>query len=114
MGFEKNPQQQAEVRRVIRAHNPHIVFVGLGFPKQDLLVRELRREFPAVWFVGCGAAIVMLAGEVSRAPCWMQRFGLEWAYRLVMEPRRLFRRYIIEDIPFVLKLISRRRLKSPT
>ena len=84
------------------------------FHVMDLLVRELRREFPAVWFVGCGAAIVMLAGEVSRAPWWMQRFGLEWAYRLVMEPRRLFRRYIIEDIPFVLKLISRRRLKSPT
>lgn len=109
MGFEDDPRRGEELRRSIRDHDADIVFIGLGFPKQDLLVDELRREFPHAWFVGCGAAIAMLAGEVSRAPRWMQRYGLEWAYRLAMEPRRLFRRYIIEDIPFALSLLARCR-----
>lgn len=108
-GFETHALEQAELKKSVHDHDPDIVFVGLGFPKQDLLIRDLRREFPKVWFVGCGAAIAMMAGEVGRAPAWMQRRGLEWLYRLGVEPRRMFRRYIIEDIPFALRLLSRAR-----
>jgi N-acetylglucosaminyldiphosphoundecaprenol N-acetyl-beta-D-mannosaminyltransferase len=67
----------------------------------------LRDLLPDAWFVGCGAALNFAAGEVSRAPGWMQRNGLEWVHRLWKEPRRLFRRYVIDDIPFALELLYR-------
>jgi len=83
------------------------VFCGFGFPKQERVIYALRDLLPDVWFVGCGAALNFLAGEVSRAPAWMQRIGLEWVHRLWKEPRRLFRRYVIDDIPFALELLYR-------
>jgi N-acetylglucosaminyldiphosphoundecaprenol N-acetyl-beta-D-mannosaminyltransferase len=61
---------------------------------------------PGAGFVGCGAAIPSAAGALPRAPQRIQRLGLEWAYRLAREPRRLFRRYVVNDLPFALRLIA--------
>jgi N-acetylglucosaminyldiphosphoundecaprenol N-acetyl-beta-D-mannosaminyltransferase len=87
---------------------PDIVYVGLGFPKQESLIARLAPLAPSSWFLGCGAAISFAAGAASRAPRWMQRVGLEWLYRMAREPRRLARRYLIDDLPFAGSLIASR------
>lgn len=84
-----------------------LVLVGLGFPKQELLIRELRQAHPSAWYVGCGITLAFLAGDVQRAPDWAQRTGLEWAHRLSQEPRRLSGRYLRRDIPFALGMLAR-------
>jgi N-acetylglucosaminyldiphosphoundecaprenol N-acetyl-beta-D-mannosaminyltransferase len=83
-----------------------IVFVGLGFPKQEQLISRLAPGLPGSWFVGCGAAIPYAAGELRRAPGWMQRSGLEWLFRLLSEPRRLASRYLGRDLPYALTLLA--------
>ena len=86
---------------------PKIVFVGLGFPKQERLIARLIPYLPQAWFIGCGAAIPYAAGELRRAPVWMQRSGFEWIFRLVTEPRRLAGRYLRRDLPFAAALLAR-------
>jgi N-acetylglucosaminyldiphosphoundecaprenol N-acetyl-beta-D-mannosaminyltransferase len=108
-GFEKLPSAVEEIVEALRAAAPDIVFVGLGFPKQERLILHLRELFPAVWFVGCGASITFAAREINRAPGLMQRLGLEWVHRLVKEPRRLARRYLVEDLPYTVALLIRSR-----
>jgi len=90
----------------LAAAQPRIVFVGLGFPKQEQLIARLAAGLPGAWFVGCGAAIPFAGGTVRRAPAWMQRVGMEWVYRLISEPRRLARRYLVEDLPFAVRLLA--------
>lgn len=85
---------------------PDIVYVGLGFPKAERLIAQLTPALPAAWFLACGAAIPFAAGTLRRAPAWMQRAGLEWLFRLANEPRRLYRRYLIDDLPFALGLLA--------
>jgi N-acetylglucosaminyldiphosphoundecaprenol N-acetyl-beta-D-mannosaminyltransferase len=94
------------VREALIAAAPRLVFVGLGFPKQDRLIATLRADLPGTWFVGCGAAIGFTAGAVRRAPGWMRRAGLEWLFRLAAEPARLARRYLVDDLPFALRLLA--------
>ncbi len=106
IGFEVSPDGVDEVRRRVVAASPDIVFCGLGFPKQERLIEQLRPDLPAAWFVGCGAAITFVSGDIRRAPRWMQVSGLEWVHRLLSEPRRLFRRYILEDLPFAVRLMA--------
>lgn len=89
------------------ATGPKLVFVGLGFPKQEHLIARTRAKLPEAWFIGCGAAIPYAAGQLRRAPEWMQRSGLEWVYRLLSEPRRLAGRYLGRDLPFALAMLAR-------
>lgn len=84
----------------MNASGAHVVFVGLGCPKQELWMAEHRGQVDAV-MIGVGAAFDFHAGIKSRAPQWMQDKGLEWAYRLAQEPRRLWRRYLFTNIPFL-------------
>jgi exopolysaccharide biosynthesis WecB/TagA/CpsF family protein len=102
----------AEAGRRMAAARPDIVFVGLGFPKQERVIAALAPGLPGAWFIGCGAAIPFAAGALPRAPRWMQRAGLEWAFRLLSEPRRLFRRYLIDDLPFAVRLLLTAALTS--
>jgi N-acetylglucosaminyldiphosphoundecaprenol N-acetyl-beta-D-mannosaminyltransferase len=114
MGFERDEAQVAAIEAALRTARPDIVFVGLGFPKQERLIKRLRPVLPQAWFVSCGVSFSFVSGEVTRAPRWVQRAGLEWLHRLVQEPRRLFRRYIVDGLPFLARvvahaLLSRRR-----
>ncbi|MEW9554195.1 WecB/TagA/CpsF family glycosyltransferase [Nonomuraea sp. NPDC050783] len=106
-GFDTGREGREAVRRKVVTARPRLVFVGLGFPRQDHLIAELRRDLPRAWFLGCGAAIGFAAGAVPRAPRWMRRAGLEWAFRLSAEPGRLARRYLVDDLPFVARLLGR-------
>ena len=72
-----------QLRQDLIEAKPKVVFVGLGFPKQEELIARLVPHLGGTWFVGCGAAIPFAAGELRRAPRWMQRLGLEWMYRLI-------------------------------
>ncbi|MDG4764263.1 WecB/TagA/CpsF family glycosyltransferase [Solwaraspora sp. WMMD406] len=105
-GFDTSEEQLAQICAEVTAARPDLVFVGLGFPKQERLIARLRPLLPRTWFMGCGAAIGFVAGVHQRAPRWMQRTGLEWVHRLLGEPQRLVRRYLIHDVPFALRLLA--------
>lgn len=107
LGFERDPGELAAIEAVLRRARPDIVFVGLGFPKQERLIQRLRPVLPQTWFVSCGISFSFVSGEVTRAPRWVQRAGLEWLHRLVQEPRRLFRRYVVLGLPFLARVVSR-------
>jgi N-acetylglucosaminyldiphosphoundecaprenol N-acetyl-beta-D-mannosaminyltransferase len=111
-GFERDPEEMQRLTDAVSAARPDLVFVGLGFPKQDVLAAQLRRTMPDAWFVGCGAAIAFVSGDLGRAPLWLQRTGLEWAYRLVHDPRRLTRRYLVHGIPFACGLLARAAVRG--
>lgn len=104
-GFEHDSEQMREIVSRIEQTSPGVIFCGLGFPKQERLMATLAGRFPDAWLVGCGASLAMAAGDVRRAPTWMQAIGLEWFWRLIQEPRRLFSRYVVHDIPFALQLM---------
>jgi N-acetylglucosaminyldiphosphoundecaprenol N-acetyl-beta-D-mannosaminyltransferase len=110
VGFDRQTGQFAAVRARLEDALPDIVFVGLGFPKQERVITALAQALPNAWFIGCGAAIPFAAGVLPRAPRWMQGLGLEWLYRLISEPRRLFRRYLLADLPFAARLLIKSAL----
>ena len=97
--------QKYLLRQQIVSAEPDIVYVALGSPKQEELIDDLRHSLPACWWIGVGIAFSFVAGEIRRAPQWMQQVGLEWFHRLVQEPR-LARRYVIDGIPFGLMLLK--------
>ncbi|HYN92630.1 MAG TPA: WecB/TagA/CpsF family glycosyltransferase, partial [Pilimelia sp.] len=105
-GFDRDPAALARVRRAVVEAKPDLVYVGVGFPKQERVIDTLRAELPFTWFLGCGAAVNFVAGDQVRAPRWMQRTGLEWAHRLASEPRRLAGRYVRHDAPYALRLLA--------
>ena len=105
-GFEKDPRNVAHLTARLSAATPDIVYVGLGKPKQDLLISQLRARLPRAWFVGVGISFSFVCGALLRAPIWMQRLGLEWLHRLAQEPRRLSTRYLVHGLPSAAALLS--------
>lgn len=106
LGFDADRAGLDALRDEVVAARPDLVLVGLGFPKQERVAQHLRAALPDAWFLGCGAAVVFAAGDVPRAPLWMQESGLEWAHRLGAEPRRLAGRYLRDDLPFCMRLVA--------
>ena len=105
-GFDRDPEWLDRIERALRETEPDIVYVGLGFPKQERLIVELRDRLPSTWFLSCGVSFSFVAGEIARAPVVMQHLGLEWLHRMAQEPRRLYRRYLLLGIPFLVQLMS--------
>jgi N-acetylglucosaminyldiphosphoundecaprenol N-acetyl-beta-D-mannosaminyltransferase len=103
-GFEDDAGELDGIDEMLAAARPRIVFVALGFPKQDHLIARLTKLLPDAWFIGCGISLSFISGDVPRAPRWMRRTGLEWIHRLIQEPRRLAARYLIHDLPFAALL----------
>lgn len=103
-GFEDDARERARIDRVLREADPDIVLLALSFPKTDRLIRELRHILPGTAFMGIGIALSFVAGEQRRAPAWMRRTGIEWLHRLLSEPRRLWRRYLVQGLPFAARL----------
>jgi N-acetylglucosaminyldiphosphoundecaprenol N-acetyl-beta-D-mannosaminyltransferase len=102
---ELRQRDNERIVKMIREAAPDFLFVALGAPRQDLWIREHldRLQVPVAMGVGC--VFDILAGSVKRAPLWMQRSGLEWAFRLGQEPTRLWRRYLLKDLPMLARLI---------
>jgi N-acetylglucosaminyldiphosphoundecaprenol N-acetyl-beta-D-mannosaminyltransferase len=90
-----------QMLRRLRTARPDLLLVALGAPKQELWIDRFADEIRPVVAIGVGGSLDFVAGRVKRAPKWMSRAGLEWTYRLAQEPRRMWRRYLIEDPAFV-------------
>lgn len=101
---ELSEDEAAELIGRMRRSGAGIIFLGLGYPRQELFAHAYRDALAAVQ-VCVGAAFDFSAGTRSRAPVWMQKNGLEWFYRLVQEPRRMYRRYLITVPRFVLRVL---------
>jgi N-acetylglucosaminyldiphosphoundecaprenol N-acetyl-beta-D-mannosaminyltransferase len=97
-----SPEENEIACSAIRAARPDFVWVGLGTPKQEVWMFEHRGQCGGAVMLGVGAAFDFHANLVRRAPIWMQRAGLEWAYRLVGDPKRLWRRYLVMAPIFVI------------
>jgi len=100
LGFEGDPAALEAALAQVRAARPHVLFVALSAPRQERFIRAHARDLGAKVILGIGGSLDMLAGRVRRAPPFFQRSGLEWAWRLAQEPRRLARRYLVEDLVF--------------
>jgi N-acetylglucosaminyldiphosphoundecaprenol N-acetyl-beta-D-mannosaminyltransferase len=100
------PEEDAELIQLIDAAQPDIVWVGLSTPKQERWMAKHIKRLKAPVLVGVGAAFDFHAGLKRQAPKWMQRNGLEWFFRLVTEPKRLWKRYLINNPLFVTYLIA--------
>jgi N-acetylglucosaminyldiphosphoundecaprenol N-acetyl-beta-D-mannosaminyltransferase len=105
-GFEKDSLQMTEIGNALHSTKPDLVYSCFGFPKQELVICALRDRVPSAWFLGLGGSLAIVSGRTRRAPRWMQNVGMEWAWRLGLEPRRLFHRYIVRDLPFVFRLFG--------
>ncbi len=104
MGFESDAAAMGELEAIAGRSEGCVVFVGLGFPKQERLIERLRVVQPGAVWLGVGISFSYVAGTVKRAPGWARRLGLEWIYRLLQEPGRLARRYLVEGLPFAVRL----------
>lgn len=93
--------QEERLVEIVRAHAPHLVFVGITSPKQEEVILQLGPRFGTAFLSGVGGSFDVLAGRVARAPLWMQKSGLEWFFRLLQEPRRLFWRYFTSNLAFL-------------
>lgn len=115
MGFDADPAGMAAVRDALVAAAPDVVYVGVSFPRSGRVAEALRADVPGAWFLGLGVSLSFVSGEISRAPGWVQRTGLEWVYRILQEPRRLFVRYVFQGLPFAARLAAhaaRARLRA--
>jgi N-acetylglucosaminyldiphosphoundecaprenol N-acetyl-beta-D-mannosaminyltransferase len=95
----------AAVAAGIAAHRPDIVFVAMPSPRKEYWLGQYGRQLGAPFVMGVGGSVDVLAGQVRRAPVVMQRLGLEWLFRVVQEPRRLFGRYLSTNTRFVLYVL---------
>lgn len=114
------PMDEAETDEsleAIRNSGADVVWVGLGMPKQELWMDSIREDLPGVALLGVGAAFDFLAGTKKQAPAWMQKAGLEWLFRLIQEPRRLWRRYVWNNPAYAVLLlmqVMRGKLRRPS
>ncbi len=95
-----------DILELLDSYEADFLFIGLGFPKQEILARDLyisrldnNLHMPLTLLLG--ASFEFYIGAVSRAPLWMQKIGMEWFYRFTQEPKRMFKRYFIDDMKFI-------------
>lgn len=119
LGFHESETDNRETLEKVRAMKPDICFVALGGPLQELWMHQYFPQSGATIMLGIGAGLDFVAGRKKRAPRWMQRAGCEWIWRLACEPRRLWKRYLVDDmqfVPIVLRELqkSRRTAHEPS
>lgn len=103
-GFEKKEDEIQEIIKMINEVKPDVLAVGLGAPKQEKFLYNYRKQLNVPVSLAIGASIDFEAGNIDRAPEWMQHSGLEWFYRLYKEPKRMFKRYLVDDMK-IFKLV---------
>lgn len=100
-GFEKKEEECREIINIIRKSGANVLLVGVGAPKQEKWIAKYKSELPGIdLFMGLGATIDFEAKTLKRAPILWQKLGMEWLYRFFKEPKRLFKRYFIDDMQF--------------
>lgn len=107
-GFEKDKNELEKINTMISNAHPDLLIACFGCPKQEKWIYENYQKYDAKVSVCAGATVDFLAGNVNRAPRWMSEHGLEWFYRFTQEPKRMFKRYFVDDIK-VAKLVWKYR-----
>lgn len=110
LGFEKDQKELDKINVMISDCHPDILIACFGCPKQEKWIYENYLKYEAKLSVCAGATVDFLAGNVKRAPKWISNIGFEWFYRFLQEPKRLFRRYFVDDVR-ILKLVRKYRKK---
>jgi N-acetylglucosaminyldiphosphoundecaprenol N-acetyl-beta-D-mannosaminyltransferase len=105
--FENSPERLHGVLSRLAHAQPQVVFVGLGAPKQEYFIDQHIRPLRIAVAIGVGGTFEMISGRVPRAPEWLRRIGMEWGYRLLREPKRLWRRYLIGNLEFLFIVMFR-------
>lgn len=108
LGFENDPDEIAHINNILSESKADILFVGFGAPKQEIFIYENKEKYNIPVSMSVGGTIDFIAGVQKRAPKWMSNIGLEWFYRLLCDPKRMFKRYIINDRKF-FKLVWKYR-----
>ncbi len=103
-GFEKDPAEVRKIVSLLKNSKADILLMALSAPKQEIFVEKYRREFGIPVIFGAGIAVDYFAGRIKQAPIWVNSSGMEWLYRMVQEPKRLFKRYIIHDLPVLFHM----------
>ena len=106
VGFDQDADYLRSLAGRLKAAAPDIVYVALGSPKQEQLIGKLVDLLPRAWFIGVGVSFSFVAGEIRRAPRWMQQASLEWLHRLIQEPLRLSQRYMIHGMRTAMVLFT--------
>jgi len=101
MGFEESISEIEKIVNIIKKCKPDVLFLGLGFPKEEHFLWHHKNKILVPVSIGVGATFDFIAGKRRRSPEWMQRLGLEWLHRLCQEPKRLWRRYLIGNSIFI-------------
>lgn len=108
-GFEKDEEECQNIINMINHSGATVLVVGLGAPKQEKWIYKYKNKLPHIKiFMALGATIDFEAENVKRAPKWMGEVGLEWLYRIICEPKRLWKRYLVDDIPFLLLVLKQK------
>ncbi|MBX3190979.1 MAG: WecB/TagA/CpsF family glycosyltransferase [Labilithrix sp.] len=107
-------QEQDRIAEEVKKASPDILLVAFGAPKQEKWIHANKDRLGVPVSIGVGGSFEMASGMLKRAPPWMQRAGLEWAYRFAQQPRRLFDRYILRDVPHLAKAAARTAIDRVT
>jgi N-acetylglucosaminyldiphosphoundecaprenol N-acetyl-beta-D-mannosaminyltransferase len=106
--FESDLEEITVINQKIIASSPNILFVGLGSPKQEKWIYANYKQLKVPVSIAVGVSFELVSGMVKRAPSWMQKSGLEWLFRLMVEPRRLWKRYILGNPTFIWRVLQQR------
>jgi N-acetylglucosaminyldiphosphoundecaprenol N-acetyl-beta-D-mannosaminyltransferase len=101
-----NAQEEGDLKKLVQDARPDIMWIGLSTPKQEKFMAEYLGQLEVTLMAGVGAAFDYISGRRRQAPRWMQRSGLEWLFRLMQEPRRLWKRYLINNPLFLIRMVG--------
>ena len=101
-----NISEEEEVAKQIAKSGAHMLFVAISSPKKELFLSKYKKSINIPFVMGVGGSFDVVAGKVRRAPVWMQNGGLEWFFRLVQEPRRMWKRYLYTNTIFIFLIIK--------
>ncbi len=107
-GFESDAEELQQINLAIQAAAPHLLFVGLGAPKQEYWIYNHYQKLNVPVSIGIGVSFELVAEMVKRAPKFMQKAGLEWLFRLLVEPNRLWQRYLVGNTIFLMLILKQR------
>ncbi|WP_017317736.1 WecB/TagA/CpsF family glycosyltransferase [Mastigocladopsis repens] len=108
-GFEKNEEECQKIVESINSSGATVLAIGVGAPKQEMWISKYRKQLNNVKiFLAIGATLNFEAGNIKRSPKWMSEVGLEWLYRLLREPKRLWKRYLLDAAPFFWLIFKQR------
>ena len=111
LGFEKDNEELEKINKMLLESEADMLFVGMGVPKQDIFIYENMSKYKIPVSFSIGGTIDFIAGKQKRAPKWINKIGMEWFYRFLCNPKRLFKRYFVDDMK-ILKLCFKYKNKE--